>query len=426
MADPTPSPPDVLIVGAGLAGLCCGRRLAECDVPFRILEASDGVGGRVRTDLVDGFRLDRGFQVYLTAFPEGRRVLDLDVLDLKTFAHAALVWFGGRFHRIADPRSEPLAAARSLFNPVGSVRDKLRLVRLFWEIDRGALDRQLARDERLTLDLLRWNGRFTPAMIDRLFRPLCGAVLLEKQLSTSSRFFRFVFRMFAEGAAAVPAHGMQAIPDQIAARLTPGAVRLEARVIHVGSREVVLEGGETIRARAVVVATDGSAAAKLLGDELPDPGSHGSVTLYYAADRPPVSEPVVMLDGEGEGPVNHAAVLSNVSPAYAPAGKALIAASVVGIPADDDAELDRRARLQLSGWFGGAALGWRLLRAYRVPHALPDQTAGKLDPWQRPVRLRPGLYVCGDHRDNGTIDGAMSSGFRAAQAVMEDLESRQT
>src|SRR5436190_7022319 len=123
---------DVLIVGAGLAGLCCGKRFAECGVSFRILEASDGVGGRVRTDLVDGFRLDRGFQIYLTAYPEGRRVLDLAALDLKPFTRGALVWFGGRFHRVADPRSEPLGAIKSLFNPIGTTRDKLRLARLYW------------------------------------------------------------------------------------------------------------------------------------------------------------------------------------------------------------------------------------------------------------------------------------------------------
>jgi phytoene dehydrogenase-like protein len=133
-----------------------------------------------------------------------------------------------------------------------------------------------------------------------------------------------------------------------------------------------------------------------------------------------------MLDGEGRGPVNCVAVMSNVSRDYAPAGKHLVAASVVGIPADTDDDLDHRTRLQLAEWFGSDVLGWRLLRVYRLPHALPDQTAGRLDPWRRPVRLRPGLYVCGDHRDNGTIDGAMASGFRAAQAVMEDLHAGRT
>ena len=418
--------PEVLIVGAGLAGLCCARRLAECGRTFRILEAADGVGGRVRTDAVDGFRLDRGFQLYLTAYPEGRRVLDLDALDLKPFARGALVRLGGRFHRVADPRSEPFAAARSLLNPIGSPRDKLRLLRLYWELERGKLDAEFACDERLTLDLLRWNGRFSERMIDRLFRPLFGGVFLERDLATSSRFFRFVFRMFAEGQAAVPTLGMQAIPDQIAAALPADSVRCGVRVEHVGHREVRLVTGETIRARAVVVATEAAAAAKLLGDEVPDPGSNGTVTLYYAAERAPLAEPILVLDGEGRGPVNHVAVMSNVSAAYAPPGQALIAASVVGVPAGDDVNLDGQARPQLSGWFGPAVTGWRLLRADRIPEALPAQRAGRLDPWRRPVRLRPGLYVCGDHRDNASIDGAMTSGFRAAQAAMEDLEAKLT
>lgn len=416
--------PDVLIVGAGLAGLCCGKRLAECGVPFRILEASDGVGGRVRTDLVDGFRLDRGFQIYLTAYPEGRRVLDLDALDLKPFTRGALVRVNGKFHRVADPRTAPLTAGRSLFNPVGTARDKLRLIPFSWDIGAGRLEDQFAKDERLTLDLLRWNGKFTDRMVDRLFRPFFGGVALDKQLTTSSRFFRFVFRMFAEGPGAVPGQGMQAIPEQIAAKLPAGSVRLGAAVERVGQREVALAGGETVRAKAVVVATDGPAAAKLLGDDVPDPGSNGSTTLYYAADRPPVDEPILCLDGENRGPVNSLVVMSNASPAYAPPGRALVSASCVGLFRESEPELDRLARGQLTDWFGPDVAGWRLLRVYCIPHSLPDQTAGKLDPWQRPVRLRPGLYVCGDHRDNGSIDGAMTSGFRAAQAAMEDLHAQ--
>ncbi len=418
--------PDVLIVGGGLAGLCCGKRLAECGATFRILEGSDGVGGRVRTDLVDGFRLDRGFQIYLTAYPEGRRVLDPDALDLKPFIRGALVRLNGRFHRVADPRSEPVAAVGSLFNAVGSPADKLRMAKLHWSIAEGRLDAQFAKDERLTLDLLRETGRFGPRMIDRLFRPFFGGVALDKSLATSSRFFRFVFRMFGEGPGAIPATGMQAIPDQLAAGLPIGSVRLGAVVERVGHREVVLANGETVRGRAVVVATEGPVAARLLGDDVCDPGSNGSTTLYYAADTAPTTEPILMLDGDGRGPVNSVVVLSNVAPAYAPPGKSLASASVIGIPAEDDVALDRRARTQLREWYGPVVDGWCLLRIYRIPHSLPDQAAGKLDPWQRPVRLRPGLYVCGDHRDNGSIDGAMTSGFRAAQAVMEDLHAERT
>ena len=261
-------------------------------------------------------------------------------------------------------------------------------------------------------------------MIDRFFRPFFGGVSLDRELATSSRFFRFVMRTFADGPGAVPAKGMRSIPEQIAAALPADCVRLGQRVARLGERELSTADGQALRGRAVVVATDGPTAAGLLAGDVPDPGSNGSTTLYYAAVRPPVSEPILMIDGTGAGPVNSLVVLSNVSPEYAPPGQALISASVVGVSSDDDAALDRVAQVQMTEWFGKDVANWRLLRVYRIPHSLPDQTAGKLDPWRRPVRLRPGLYVCGDHRDNGSIDGAMTSGFRAAQALMEDVEAK--
>jgi len=394
-------------------------------VSFRILEASDAVGGRARTDVVDGFRLDRGFQVYLTAYPEGRRVLDLEALNFKPFTRGLLLRHGGRFYRLADPREAPIAALASAIRPIGTLRDQARLLRLAMRLREGTLDDQAAKEERLTLDFLRWPNRFSEPMIDRLFRPLFGGICLERELSTSSRFFRFVMRVFSEGPAAVPALGMQAIPEQIASKLPAGSITFHAPVAQLGHRECRLANGETIRARAVVIATEGPAAARLLGDDVPDPGSNGSTTLYYATAKAPTAEAIIMLNGDGTGPVNSVAVMSNVNPAYAPPGQSLISASIVGIPTVDDLTLDLQAREQLQAWFGPDVPHWRLLKVYRIPHSLPNQTAGKLEPWQRSVRMRPGLYVCGDHRDNGSIDGAMTSGFRAAQAAMHDLAAEQ-
>lgn len=417
--------PDVLIVGAGIAGLCCARRLAQCGISFRILEASDAVGGRVRTDVVDGFRLDRGFQTYLTGYPEGKRVLDYDALDLKPFSRDVLILSGGKFHRLPWPGTSN-GMAKTLLHPLGSFRDRLRLLKLQWVLaDTGDVDPSLA-DERLTLDLLRWKYRFSSDMIDRLFRPIFGSLFLDCELKASSRLFRFLFRTVAAGDRVRPANGMQAIPDQIAAGLPVGSIQFDARVTKLGARELDIQGNEALRARAIVVAADGPAAARLLGEEVIHSDSRGSTTLYYAADQPPLTQPMQMFDADGTGPANSAAVISSVNPACAPPGQSLLAAFVVGIPSMDDAELDRRVRDQLTPWFDLDVEGLRLLRVYRIPHAIPDQTAGKLDPWQRSVRLQPGLYMCSDHRDNGTIDGAMTSGFRAAQAVMEDLDAKRT
>ena len=407
----------VVIVGAGLAGLCCGRRLHQCGVPFAILEASDGVGGRVRTDAVDGFKLDRGFQIFLPGYPEARRVLDYDALDLKPFTRGALVWWRGRFRRVADPRAEPGTAVRSLLNPVGSPLDKLRLPLFLANISRDELEAPTA-PETTTEDLLRQTGGFSHRLVDRLWRPFLGGVFLDKSLSTSSRAARFVVRTFAAGGGAVPAQGMGMIPRQIADALPAGSVRLDSPVAEVAGGMVGLRSGERLAARAVVVATDATEAARLTWEGVPAPGWTGGTTLYYATDRPPTVEPILMLDGENAGPANTVVNLSAAAPGYAPPGQALMSVSVVGVGPEEHAALDAAVRRQLAGWFGDAVAGWRLLRVYRIPWGLPAQPPGELNPWRRPVRVRDGVFVCGDHRDNGSIDGAMVSGFRAAQAVL--------
>ncbi|HTK74805.1 MAG TPA: NAD(P)/FAD-dependent oxidoreductase [Gemmataceae bacterium] len=413
--------PAVLIVGAGLAGLACARRLREVGISFQIFEASDGVGGRVRTDTLDGFRLDRGFQFLLTAYPEAQRMLDYAALDLRTFSPGVLIRHLGRFHRIVDPRRSPLSGLKSILSPIGSVADKWRLWSLDAKVRAGKVEDQFARPEGLTLDFLRWGGRFSDAMIDRFFRPFCASLFLERDLVTSSRLFRFMFRMFVEGAMTVPALGMGAIPAQLAAALPAESIRVNTRVEAAEPSKVILSGGGVLTPNAVVVATDGPTAKRLLGDRVLDCGSRSVTCLYFAATVSPLKQPILALDGDGTGPVNHLAVMSDVVPAYAPGGQALVSASVLGGPSEDDATLESKVREQLVSWFGPAVQKWRHLRTYRIRHAIPDQTAPALDVPERPVKLAPGLFVCGAHRENATINGALASGFRAAQVVAEDL-----
>lgn len=411
--------PEVVIVGAGLAGLCCARQLARAGVRFVILEASDGVGGRVRTDVVDGFRLDRGMQNYLSSYPEGKRVLDLNALNLRPFDRALLVRARGRFRRFAQPRDEFWTAVKSAFHPLGTFRQKLRAVRLPAVAAAISPD---SSDESTAAFLAR--AGVGEGLTTAVFRPFLSAVFLEPDLATSARFLRFVYSIFGTGRACLPAAGMQAIPAQLAAGLPPDAVRLNCPAVGLNGTTVSLPWWEAITARAVVVATDGPTAARLTGGAVSEPGSNGTVTLYYAAAASPIRKPVLMVDGDGTGPVTAVVVLSDVAPEYAPPGQALVAASVVGLPPDDDLKLDRRARAQLAGWFGNVVNGWRLLRVYRIPHALPAQPVGWLEPWQRPVQVRPGVFVCGDHIDNASIDGAMTSGRRAAEAVLAQLATR--
>ena len=341
----------MVIVGAGLAGLACALRLHEAGAGVRVLEASDGVGGRVRTDVVEGFRLDRGFQVLLTAYPETRRVLDYAALDLRPFLPGALVRRSSHFHELSDPWRRPERAWRSLTTGVGSLADRLRMARFRGRVRRGSLEELFRRAETSAAERLRAEG-FSAEMIDAFFRPFFGGILLDRSLSASSRMLEFVFRMMAEGDVALPASGMAAIPEQMAARLPAGTVRLGARVASVTPREVRLDSGETVGGDAVVIATEGPEAARLAG--LPAPGSRPVTCLYFAAERAPIAEPLLVLDGDGTGPVNNLCFPTQVAPAYGPAGATLVSASVVGGAASDAGPTPSRARCA-SRWRAGSA-----------------------------------------------------------------------
>lgn len=409
---------DVLVVGAGLAGLACAKRLRQAGVDVVVLEASDGVGGRVRSDRVEGFCLDRGFQVFLTSYPEAQRVLDLDALDLRPFLPGALVRIRGRFERILDPRRHPVRALAGVMAPIGSLADKWRVGRLRSEVQGGDLEALWQRPETSTAERLRAAG-FSHSMIETFFRPWFGGVFLDPSLRTSSRMFEFVFRMMSEGRATIPAAGMGALADQLAGCLDDRALRLRAPVERILDDSVLLAGGERVGAPAVVVATEAPEARRLLGD-LATPAWRGVTTLWFAAPKAPIDEPILVLNGESEGPVNDFHVASSVAPERAPAGEALCGATVLDDGGLGDAALERVVLEQLGGWFGPQVEGWRLLRIYRIPLALPDQCVPALAEPERPVRTGPGRYVCGDHRDNASIDGALTSGRRAAEALLAD------
>jgi phytoene dehydrogenase-like protein len=404
---------DVCVVGAGLSGLACARLLAFRGVSCAVLEASDAVGGRVRTDRIEGFTLNRGFQVVLTAYPELHHQLNTKRLDLRRFEPGALVRVGDRFWPVGDPLRTPRRIAPTLVAPVGSPVDKLRLLALVASVRRGQASDLLRGPDRSTLDELRARG-FSTHMIDRLFVPLFGGIQLDPDLEVSSRRFKMILRMLAQGAAAVPATGMDAIPEQLAADLPADTVELRAPVAAIDGTTVRLADGRSVTARAVVVATEGPIAARLLG--LPDPGSRGQTCVYFSAGAAPFPDRLIALAGGDDGPASTIAVMTNVAPEYAPPGQVLISVATAGIAPDG---VEAVTRAQLRGWFGAAVDGWHHVRTYRIPHAHPDQRPG-FSPRRR-VRLGEGVYVCGDHRDTPAIQGALFSGKRTAAAVLADL-----
>jgi len=415
---------DVVVVGAGLAGLAAARAVEAAGRTAVVVEASDGVGGRVRTDVVDGFRLDRGFQVVLTAYPEVGLQLDLPALRPCAFDPGSLVWLGKRMYGIGDPTRRPSMLLSSALAPVGSVSDKVRLAVMLHRLRKAAPVSLLHREDVSTLTALRDLG-FSARIIDRFFRPLLGGIQLDAALSASRRMADIIVRCLAVGESVVPAMGMQAIPDQLAAGLLPGTVRLGCPAATVAPGEVRLADGRVVHGARVVVATEGPVAAELLRDrQVASPGSRKVSCVWFAAPKPPVDGKLIILDGTSGmngaifGPALNVAVMSNVSPHYAPEGQALIAAACPAAEGDLSA-LPDAVRAQMRRWWGVQVDEWRVLRTDTIAHGQPDSSP-PFSP-KKPVALGVCLFGCGDHRDTPSIQGALYSGRRTAQAVLASL-----
>jgi phytoene dehydrogenase-like protein len=411
---------NIIIIGAGLAGLSAAHELSKRHLPFLILEAQQQIGGRLKTELVGGFKLNNGFQVLQTAYPEARRLLEFDRLQLNYFAPGAIVRVQGKFYRISDPLRRPGDLWQTLRAPIGSLSDRFRIMRLASNVRKTSVSTIFSSPDMATIDYLRSEG-FSEKMIRRFFRPFFAGVSLDPDIAASSRVFRYIYRVFAEGDVAIPNDGMQAIAQQISEDLPQERIRTGARVASIADREVVLVDGERLEARTIIIATEGPETFRLLGLDAPV-ASRGEWCLYFSAKTPPISDPFLILNGEGSGWVNSVTVPSVVAPSYAPAGRHLVSVVVVGYLHENQATIEKRVRRELSDWFGTEVAKWDLIQTQRITHALPDQPPPMPDPMNRAARVKPGIYVCGEYQSVPGIQWALLSGYQAAQQIIEDID----
>ncbi|MGW1585396.1 NAD(P)/FAD-dependent oxidoreductase [Streptomyces sp. NPDC002386] len=427
---------DVVIVGAGIAGLSAAHRLTSAGVTTAVLEAAPCVGGRMSTEKVDGFRLDRIGQLLSTSYPELRLTPGLGALTLRRFAPGVLLHRDGRTHRAGAPAAAgsargALHVVRALASaprgpaappgrtgaPVGGAVDQARLGTALGRIAVTPVERLLSRPELPAAQALAARG--VPARtIEGFLRPLLAALLCDPELSTSSRCADLALRAFASGRLCVPEGGAEALPELLAQTLPSGTVRTGVRVTSVSTTSVTTAEHGEIRCRAVLLATDARAAAELLpGLRVPD--FHPVTVLHHTTDDPAAAFATgtsLLLDADRGGPVAHTAVLSNVDPSRAPAGRVLISSTVLGTPSDG---IDTAVRIHLSRLYGTSTRRWETLAVHHTPEAVPAMRPPH--DLRRPVRLLAGLYVCGDHRDTSTVQGALHSAHRAAAAVLADL-----
>jgi phytoene dehydrogenase-like protein len=421
----------IIVIGAGLAGLTCAQDLIRAGENVLVLEASDQVGGRVRTDIhKDGYRLDRGFQVLFTAYPSAKRHLTFDELKPRKFEPGAILIKSGKRYEITDPIREPERILTSLRNPLISIADKLRLLRLRQEItgfstaDIFSGKSQIEGKDESTEQYLHRFGFSDDGFIDNFARPFYGGIFLDRSLMTSARMFQFTFKMLATGDTILPAEGMQRIPEQLAASLPVGSIQYNARVSELLISDgkaygVRLANGEVIEADKIVVATESPQAAKLTGLPLATEAM-SSMCLYFEGDQRLYPQRKILLNANHDAYVNNAVLLTNIAPTYAPPKKHLLSVTVLNPSESDDEFVARRCLREMARWFLEYDMSaWKFLAAYRKPFSQFSQRPGIFDHLPVNTTSIKSLYLAGEYTQSSSIQGAMHSGEYAAKAILQ-------
>jgi len=410
---------NTLIIGGGLSGLTAANQLHKNGMDFLLLEASNRVGGRVKTDIVNGYRLDYGFQVLLTAYPQAKHWLDYEALQLKSFLPGAqLLYPDGSQGMLGDPLRNISSLFPTIFNKSGTLKDKVNILKLRNRLSKLSIQSIFEQEEIPTSAVLRSVYGFSDQMVQEFFEPFFTGIFLEKELSTSRRMFDFVFKMFSEGNTAIPNLGMEEIPKQLSNSLPEKSIITKAEVIRIEGQTVFLKDGSSYSAQNIIVATEAIGLIKELSNVKK---KYQSTThVHFTSEVAPVAKPIIALNTKRDRLANNICTINKIAPGYSENQDALISLSIVGQHGLSEKELIQQIRNEMQTWFGNETEKWEHLHTRTVHYGLPNQQNVTNNISSEKYLIRKGLYVCGDHLLNGSIHAAMLTGQKVAELIVRN------
>ena len=404
--------PSIHIIGGGISGLIAARVLEEHGLSGTIIEATDRLGGRVKTDVVDGYNLDHGFQVLLTAYPAAKKYLDFDALALQEFLPGSAIFKNGKQKIIGDPLRNLSLLIPTLFSEIGTVNDKLKILALNRRLKKKSIQNIFAEKEQTTLAYLE-NIGFSETIITDFFIPFFSGIFLENKLDTSSRMFEFVYKMFGEGNAALPKDGIQAIPKQLFEKLKNTTCVFNTKVKSVENGNIKLESGETLKSNFTIIATQASGLVSNLKNQATLWKSCD--TLYFEVTKREIRKPLIGLIAAPNALINNIFYHTSLQTS-ATATKELLSVTVIDRQNLTNKQLVAEVQKELKELCNIDSCTF--IKQYNIPMALPNLQDIQYEMLPSETRLTETIFLAGDTQLNGSLNAAMIAGERAALEVI--------
>ena len=404
--------PSIHIIGGGISGLIAARVLEEYGLSATIIEATDRLGGRVKTDVVDGYSLDHGFQVLLTAYPAAKKYLDFDALALQEFLPGSAIFKNGKQKIIGDPLRNLSLLLPTLFSGIGTVNDKLKILALNRRLKKKSIQNIFAEKEQTTLAYLE-NIGFSETIITDFFIPFFSGIFLENKLDTSSRMFEFVYKMFGQGNAALPKDGIQAIPKQLFEKLKSTTIIFNTKVKSVENGSIILESGETLKSNFTIIATQASGLVSNLKNQAMLWKSCD--TLYFEVAKREIKKPLIGLIAMHNALINNIFYHTSLQTS-ATATKELLSVTVIDRQNLTNKQLVTEVQKELKELCNIDYCTF--IKQYNIPMALPKLQDIQYEMLPSETRLTETIFLAGDTQLNGSLNAAMIAGERAALEVI--------